>query len=265
MADAVELEIKDGVAWIRMNRPKALNALDAGLTRELIDATQSVAEDDAVRCVVLGSTSEHFMAGGDLKEFSTVLDADPEEKRRKFADFIHQMHPLVLTVRGMDKPVVASVRGAVAGFGMSFMMAADLAIAADDSYFTLAYILIGTSPDGGSTFALPRIVGTRKAMEIAMLGDRFDAAKAQELGLVNRVVPAAELDAETAKLAGRLAAGPTGALGRTKKLLQASLDNPLERQLQMELECFSESAAHPNFKEGVAAFIEKRKPSFTGG
>jgi len=265
MTDVVNLEIEDGVAWIRMNRPKALNALDTSLTRALIETTQQVADDPAVRCVVLGSTSEHFMAGGDLKEFSTILDKEPAERRRIFADFIHRMHPLVLTVRGMDKPVIASVRGAVAGFGMSFMMAADLAIAADDSYFTLAYILIGTSPDGGSTFALPRIVGVRKAMEIAMLGDRFDAAKAHALGLVNWVVPGAELDAETAKLAGRLAKGPTGALGRTKKLLQASLDNPLERQLQMELECFSESASVGDFKEGVTAFVGKRKPEFTGG
>lgn len=264
MSDAVQMEVSDGVAWIRMNRPDALNALDTSLTRGLIDAVKGVAHDPQVRCVVLGSTSDHFMAGGDLKEFSGILDRDPAERRDTFADFIHQMHPLVTTVRKMPKPVVAAVRGAVAGFGVSFMMAADLAVAADDSYFTLAYVLIGTSPDGGSTFALPRLVGQRKAMEIAMLGDRFDANQARDVGLVNWVVPARDLDKETDALAKRLAAGPTAALGRTKALIQASLDNPLERQLEMELECFSECAAGDDFREGVTAFVEKRKPKFKG-
>ena len=178
--------------------------------------------------------------------------------------FIHEVHSLIIAIRRMPKPVVASVSGACAGFGLSFMSAADLAIAADDSYYTLAYTLIGTSPDGGSTYALPRLVGLKKATELALLGDRFDAATAKDYGLVNWVVPAADLAAETEKLAARLAAGPTVAYGRTKALLQRSLDNPLERQLQLEADNFAACAVEPDFAEGVTAFVEKRRAAFTG-
>jgi 2-(1,2-epoxy-1,2-dihydrophenyl)acetyl-CoA isomerase len=142
------------------------------------------------------------------------------------------------------------------------MMACDLVIAADNAYFSLAYSLIGASPDGGSTFALPRIVGAKKAMEIALLSDRFDAATAERLGLVNRVVPALALEDETATLAARLAAGQMAVHGRTKQLLNASLHSTLESQLQREAEAFSQSASEPAFAEGVRAFIEKRKPQW---
>jgi 2-(1,2-epoxy-1,2-dihydrophenyl)acetyl-CoA isomerase len=162
----------------------------------------------------------------------------------------------------MPKPVIAAVSGAAAGFGMSLMMACDLVIAADNAYFSLAYALIGASPDGGSTFALPRTVGAKKAMEIALLGERFDAATAERLGLVNRVVPLAALDQETSKLAARLAAGPSAVYGRTKALLNGSLNASLETQLQREAEAFAQSAAEPDFAEGIRAFIEKRKPQW---
>src|SRR5918999_5167880 len=162
------------------------------------------------------------------------------------------------------KAVVAAVRGAVAGFGLSLMMAADLVLAADSAYFPLAYTLIGVSPDGGSTFSLPRIVGQKKAMEIALLGERFDAATAERLGLVNHVVAASSLDAETAKLAARLAAGPTAVYARTKALLNGSLDATLDTQLQREAESFAQCASEADFQEGLAAFIEKRKPAFKG-
>jgi 2-(1,2-epoxy-1,2-dihydrophenyl)acetyl-CoA isomerase len=145
---------------------------------------------------------------------------------------------------------------------MSLMMACDLVIAADNAYFSLAYTLIGATPDGGSTFALPRIVGARKAMEIALLAERFDAATAERLGLVNRVVPSALLEQETAKLAARLAAGPTAVYGRTKALLNASSGASLESQLQREAEAFAQSASEPDFAEGLRAFVEKRKPQW---
>jgi len=152
----------------------------------------------------------------------------------------------------------------VAGFGMSLMMAADLALASDSADFTLAYTLIGVSPDGGSTFALPRIVGQKKAMEIALLGERLDAAAAERLGLVNKVVTESSLDVETARIAARLASGPTAVYARTKALLNGSLNASLESQLQREAEAFAQSASEPDFHEGVAAFVEKRKPQFKG-
>jgi len=253
------------VTTVTLNRPKALNALNRDLTLALRDAVFAAEADPAVRCVVIRG-GEHFMAGGDVKSFHERLQARASgaQTRAQFETFIHEVHAIIISMRRMPKPVVASVSGAVAGFGVSLMMACDLVIAADNAYFTLAYVHIGTSPDGGSTFSLPRSVGAKKAMEIALLGDRFDAATAERLGLVNRVVPAAALEAETAKLAARLAAGPTAVYGRTKALLNRSLGNPLEAQLQFEAECFSQSAAEPDFAEGVRAFVEKRKARFQG-
>src|SRR2546421_395719 len=265
MPDPVVLVAREGgVASITLNRPQALNALDRELTVALRDAVFAAENDAAVRCVVLRG-GEHFMAGGDLKWFKTLAEGRTSaENRVQFEAFVHEVHTLILSLRRMPKPVIAGVRGAVAGFGMSLMMAADLALAADSAYFTLAYTLIGVSPDGGSTFSLPRSVGQKKAMEIALLGERFDAASAERLGLVNRVVPSAALDSETGKLAARLAAGPTAAYARTKALLNGSLNASLESQLQREAEAFAQSASEPDFQEGLAAFVEKRKPQFKG-
>ncbi|MGH8705896.1 MAG: enoyl-CoA hydratase/isomerase family protein [Burkholderiales bacterium] len=265
MTDPTVLTATAGaVTTLTLNRPKALNALNRELTLALRDAAFAAEQDEAVRCVVIRG-GEHFMAGGDVKMFHEQLGTRSAAATRiEFETFIHEVHALIISLRRMPKPVIASVSGAAAGFGMSLMMACDLVLAADNAYFTLAYTLIGTSPDGGSTFALPRIVGSKKAMEIALLGDRFDAATAERLGLVNRVVPAASLEAETARLAARLAAGPTAVYGRTKALLNRALGNSLESQLQFEAECFAQSASEPDFAEGVRAFVEKRKARFKG-
>ena len=257
---AVLVTREGGVATLTLNRPQALNALDRDLTAGLRESVLAVEHDPSIGCVVLRG-GEHFMAGGDLKWFRTLVEGRSGlENRVQFEALIHEVHTVILALRRMPKPVVASVRGAAAGFGMSLMMACDLVLAADSAYFTLAYTLIGVSPDGGSTFALPRIVGQKKAMEIALLGERFDAATAERLGLVNRVVAAEKLEEETAKLAARLAAGPTAVYARTKTLLNGSLNASLESQLQREAEAFAQSASEPDFREGLAAFIEKRKP-----
>lgn len=263
MSSPVLVAVAGGVATVTMNRPEALNALDRALTLALREAILPLEFDPAVRCVVLRG-GRHFMAGGDLKFFATQMSRPGAETRVDFERFIHEVHGLIIAIRRMPKPVVAAVSGAAAGFGLSLMLACDMAVAADDAYFTLAYSLIGATPDGGSTFALPRTVGLKKAMEIAFLGDRFDAAQAERLGLVNRVVPADALAAETAALAARLAAGPTAVYGRTKALLNGSHAASLEAQLQREAEAFATSATEPDFAEGLAAFIAKRKPVFTG-
>ncbi|HSK39902.1 MAG TPA: enoyl-CoA hydratase [Arenibaculum sp.] len=262
--DSVLLDVADGVATVTLNRIQALNALDALMVEGLYAAFAKCEEDAAVRAVVVRGAGEVFMGGGDIKMFATLLNEPRGAQRSFFERMIHQVHQTVVLMRRIPKPIVASVRGPAAGFGVSLMLACDLALAADDAVFTLAYCHLGTSPDGGSTFHLPRAVGQKRAMEIALLGDRFGAAEAERIGLVNRVVPAAGLEEETGKLARRLASGPTAAYARTKALLNASLDRPLEQQLQAEAENFAASALTRDFAEGVAAFIGKRAPQFTG-
>ena len=264
MTEPVLLEVDGGIATVTLNRPQALNALSDDMIAALVAVMARVEDDPAVRCVVLRGAGDHFMAGGDIKGFHGRLTETPAARSAHFRDKIHSLHPAIVSMRRMPKPVIASLRGAAAGFGLSLALATDLAIAAEDAYFTLAYCLIGTSPDGGSSYHLPRLVGLRKAMEIALLGERFNAEAAHALGLVNWVVAGAELEAETAKLAGRLASGPGHALGETKALLNASFDNALPAQLALEAESFARCAATQDFAEGVTAFLEKRPAAFQG-
>jgi 2-(1,2-epoxy-1,2-dihydrophenyl)acetyl-CoA isomerase len=174
------------------------------------------------------------------------------------------MHFAIQALRRMHKPVLASVHGACAGAGFSILCATDLAIAADDARFSLAYTGIGASPDGGSSYFLPRLVGYKKAMELTLLPDLFDAATAKSLGLVNWLVPAAELTAETAGIAKRLANGPTRAYGEAKRLFNDSPGRSMETQMEEELFAFARCARTQDFADGVAAFVEKRKPNFKG-
>ena len=263
--ETVLLTTDGAIATVTLNRPAAMNALDDAMVDALHAGLIQVERDPSVRCVVLRGAGENFMAGGDIRMFAKALaDLGPAERQVKFEGLIGQVHASVTALRRMGKPVIGAVQGAVAGFGVSLATACDLTIAADNAVFTLAYCHIGTSPDGGSTFHLPRAVGMKRAMEIALLGNRFGAADAAAVGLINRVVPAAELDAETAKLAGRLAQGPTAAYARTKILLNASLDNSLAAQLAAESELFTASTMTEDFREGVTAFLEKRPPAFKG-
>ena len=259
---AVQYEVDADVATLTLNRPEALNALDPAMVDALRAATRQAAEDERVRAVVVRGAGDHFMAGGDLKWFREQSALPASERRERFSTLLDGVHAAVLDLKRMDKPVIAAVQGAVAGFGVSLMLACDLALAAGNSYFTLAYSAIALSPDGGATWSLPRHVGLKRAMEIALLGERFAASRALELGLVNRLVEAEQLDFEARKLARRLAAGPALALARTKALLNASvsaLPDSLEAQLLAEQRAFVDCAAHPDFAEGLAAFFEKRR------
>lgn len=254
----------NAVVTLTMNRPEARNALSMEMRSQLSSILHDIETDDSVRCVVLTGAGDHFMAGGDVKGMGDSIKKSAQEIRKEFVLRIHDLHTIMFAMRRMPKPIIASCRGAAAGAGVSMALACDLVIASEDAFFTLAYSRIGTSPDGSSTFHLPRAVGIKKAMEIALLGDRFDAQNAKDIGMINFVVPNADLSMETAKLAQRLAEGPTHVYGNTKALLYRSLENTFESQLQAEAEFFADSASRPDFKEGVSAFIEKRTPKFTG-
>jgi 2-(1,2-epoxy-1,2-dihydrophenyl)acetyl-CoA isomerase len=260
----VLVEVKDGIGTITFNRPSSLNALSPQMTEGLIDATARFERDPEVRCVVVRGAGDHFMAGGDVKGFHKALTENREAHVAGLEMRVVKAHQTIYQLRRMAKPVIASVQGAAAGFGLSLILAADLAIASDDAYFTLAYRHIGLSADGGATYFLPRIVGERRALEIALLGERFNAQKALEIGILNWVVARAELVEETAKMARNLADGPTVALGKAKQLIRASFDNSWDEHSHREAEAFAVAGATADHLEGATAFVEKRKPVFKG-
>jgi len=260
--NAVLYEVCDNVATLTLNRPESLNSVNPAMIDALLATSSRAASDMAVRAVIVRGAGEHFMAGGDLKWFREQIDLPAQASRARFEELIEGVHASVLNFKRMNKPVIAAVHGAVAGFGLSLMLAADLVLASDNAYFTLAYSNIALSPDGGSTWSLPRQVGLKQAMEIALLGERFDVSRARELGLVNRVVPHDDLEAETLKLARRLAAGSRTALSHTKALLNQSFDNLIEAQLRAEQLFFVDCATKPDFAEGLSGFFDKRRPVY---
>ncbi len=265
MTDHLLTEIDGPIAYATFNRPETRNALSLEMRQRMGEFLTEIEHDDSVRCLILRGSGDHFMAGGDVKSMAEIVKTTTAAERRgMFEARIHNLHPMIFALRRLRKPVIGSVQGGCAGAGLSFLLACDMAVAADNAFFTLAYIHIGTSPDASGTFFLPRTVGMKKAMEIAMLGDRFDAATAESLGIVNRVVPADNLAVETRALADRLAAGPAHAIGNTKELLNASLGNSLEAHLAREAESFADCSTTEDWAEGVTAFAEKRKPQFKG-
>jgi 2-(1,2-epoxy-1,2-dihydrophenyl)acetyl-CoA isomerase len=260
MSQSVLLAVDAGVATLTFNRPQVYNAMDADMMIQFRAAAELVQKDRGVRVVVMKGAGKAFLAGGDVGLF--------HERRSELQDLIvrwgRELHFGLLALRRAPKPVIASVHGAVAGAGFSVMCCADLTIAAADARFSLAYANIGASPDGGSTHFLPRLLGYKKAMELALLADMFDAETAHRLGLVNWIAPAADLESHTQQLAERLARGPTQAYAETKQLLNQSLERSIETQMEEELHAFARCAASSDMTEGLAAFVEKRKPSFTG-
>ena len=262
---SVVVERHEGVLEIILNRPEILNAVNRETIAALAAAVAEAAEDRAARVVLLRGAGTHFCAGGDITMFAELMRLEPAERLKVLYQIVDTLHPLLIRMRHMPKPVVAAVQGAAAGVGLSFVLAADLALAAEDAVFTSGYIHLGTSPDGGMTATLPHIVGLKHAAELMLLGERFDAQRALALGLVNRVVRPVALASEAAAMAARLAAGPTHAYGRTKALLQATLGDGFDAQLRRETESFAACAATEDFAEGVRAFLEKRRPVFTGG
>jgi len=262
MNDSVLLTRDGPVATLTLNRPGALNALDDAMADAFVARTTEVAADDTVRVVVLRGAGRHFMAGGDIHFFAGTVPHPPAQRQAEHQRLIERVHVAIEQLHRMPHPLVGRLHGAVAGIGLSFACVCDIVVAADDAYFASAYRHLALTPDGGGSWTLPRIVGLHKAMEIFLLGDRFDAAEALRLGIVNRVVPAADLDAATDAIVRSLVAAPVRAIRNARRLLRDSLAVPLSVQLQAEAVSFGACAGTADFAEGITAFLDKRKPRF---
>ncbi|MGH8031835.1 MAG: enoyl-CoA hydratase/isomerase family protein [Luteimonas sp.] len=245
------------VATIRFSRPTALNAIDVPMAEALLAAAEQLAADAGVRAVLLSGAGKGFMAGGDL----ATLQADPVGG---LAALLKPLNAALAVFNAMNAPLIAQVHGVAAGAGLSLMLQADFVLVAEGTRFNLAYVNLGTSCDVGASWALPRLVGLRRALEIAMLGDALDAVAAERMGLINRVVPAAELEREAMAFAQHLANGPTVAYGHLRRLMRSAFDRDLPAQLQAETEAFRDCAGTADFKNGVDAFFEKKPAQFIG-
>lgn len=247
-----------GIAHLRFNRPQALNAINVDMAAEFADACKEIAADPQVRVVWLSAEGRAFMAGGDI----AAMAADPVPVADRL---IAGMHGGLQVLAGLDAPVVASVQGAVAGAGLGVMLgASDIVIAAQGTRFSVAYPLIGASCDCSTSWSLPRLVGLRQALELALLSDTISCDDALRLGLCNRVVPPSALEAESRALVERLACGPTRAYGHIRRLMRASMEATLAEQLDAEAEGFRACAATQDFLEGAGAFLAKRSARFVG-
>jgi 2-(1,2-epoxy-1,2-dihydrophenyl)acetyl-CoA isomerase len=260
--EEILFERRPGVSIVTFNRPDARNAITPNMVGLFQAHLESIENDASVRCVLVQGAGEHFMAGGDVKSFSETLTLSGEERRELFGARVRAVAPLLKTIERVPQIIVTAVKGACAGAAIGFVAASDLTIATRSSFYVLAQVHIGVSPDGSSTYWLPRAVGLKRAKEIALLGGRFSAEDAERWGLVNRVVDDAEFEAAVDKLVKQIASGPAIALGETKRLLNKSLNHSLADQLEAEALSFSQCTTVPDFGEGLNAFIEKRKPNF---
>jgi 2-(1,2-epoxy-1,2-dihydrophenyl)acetyl-CoA isomerase len=256
----VRLERKDHVATITLNRPDAFNAFNGAMGRELFGATLEVDEDRAIRCIVITGAGKAFCGGGDVKEFVESLPRIGVHVK----ELTTFLHGAVSRLVRSAKPVVTAVNGVVAGGGLGVALAGDVVVAAESARFTMAYSRIGASPDGASSYLLPRLVGLRRAMELYFTNRVLTAREALDWGLVTRVVPDADLGTTIDALARELAEGPTVAFGHAKRLLHHSTWESLETQMELEAQAIAACGHSDDFREGVTAFAQKRTPTFRG-
>lgn len=260
--ETVNYDLTENVATVQMNRPEALNALSLQLSLDLRAAFEKAIADGA-RAIILTGSGRAFCSGGDLREMQSMWKK--EGRIEAFLeDPLKALHEVILLIRNTPIPFIAAVNGVCAGAGTNFALACDLVIAADDASFNEAFVRIGLSPDCGGTFFLPRAVGEKVAAEMFMTGETVSAERAEKIGMINRVVSNVNLRGEAMLMAAKLAKAPTGSIGRVKRMLNASFSNDLSQQLALEHECQIESGKSEDFKEGVAAFFEKRPTNFTG-
>jgi 2-(1,2-epoxy-1,2-dihydrophenyl)acetyl-CoA isomerase len=257
---SILFEVADGVGLIRLNRPEDGNAIILEMGRELLDVAIRCDEDPEIRAVVLTGNGRMFCAGGDLKVFATL----GERISSYLKETTQVFHAAISRFNWMDAPVIAAVNGTAAGGGFSLALTADIAIAAESAKFTMAYAGAGLAPDGGSSYFLARMVGLRRAKEIALLNPVMSARQALDWGLVNRVVADDLVLSAALEMANRLALGPTLAFGETKRLILAGATESLESQMERESRAIAAMSRTADGTEGLAAFIAKRKPRFQG-
>ncbi len=253
-------DVRENVAHITLNRPEAANAINLELAEELMYAVMKCDEDPLIRAVLITGAGPMFCAGGDLKSLADKGENIPHHLK----ELTTYLHVAMSYLVRMDPPAIAAVHGSAAGAGMSLACACDMVFAAESAGFTLAYTRLGLTPDGGATYTLPRLVGLKRTLELALTNRLLSAEEAFNWGIVTRVLPEEDLVKEAAALAGRLAAGPTKAFGETKRLLQSSLTDSFEAQMKNESRSISELARTADGHEGVSAFVGKRTPNFKG-
>jgi 2-(1,2-epoxy-1,2-dihydrophenyl)acetyl-CoA isomerase len=255
--EQIELSVEDGVATLMLTRPDAGNAINRSFVSQLRAHAESLQDREEVRVVVMRSTGRNFCVGGDLQYFSGIDDIEPE-----LLALATDFHAGIYALRELDAPLVAGVQGAAAGGGLALACACDMVLAAESARFTMAYTAAGLSPDGGSSWFLPRIVGWRLATELLLTNRVLNAADAAAAGLVTSVVADEALASEVGAVAGRLASGPTRAFGSVKRLLRASATASLREQLDAEGREIATNAARHDGREGVSAFLARRAPGF---
>jgi len=260
----VLFEQHGSIGIMTFNRPEVFNAMSSELILAFRDITAELTKSTTLRVLIIKGAGKAFLAGGDVGQFYREKD-DIAETIKPLGDALHEG---IINIRIMPFPVIAQVQGACAGAGLSLMLACDFAVASTTAQFKTAYTQIGLSPDGGSTYFLPRLIGMKKATELIMLSEAIAAEQALALGLINRVVAvdmeANALDTETMQLATRLSHGATQAYARAKLLINQSWNTPIKQHLDDEIAYFADCAKTADFKEGVTAFMEKRKPVFKG-
>jgi len=254
----LSLRIADGVATLALNRPEVYNALNDEITYEMQDALKAIAKDDAVRVVVLTGEGKAFCSGQDLK-------ASAGQENRSFMDSLHKRYnPIIRAMRNLPKPIVCRLNGVAAGAGYSLALACDVIVASEDATLIEVFVNIGLVPDSGSSYFLPRLVGMSRAFELCSMGTKVKASEAAAMGLVSMVVPADQLDTAVKRYTDYYAQAPTKAIGLIKKMLNKSATSTLEEMLDYEAYCQEIAGSSADYKEGVKAFLEKRKAVFTG-
>ncbi len=259
MKESITLQIENKVAHIALNRPEVFNSFNREMAMRLQDTLDACEKNEEVRAIVLTGNGKAFCAGQDLKE---VTDPDKNPGFKKILE--EHYNPIITRIRAIKKPIIAAVNGVAAGAGANIALACDVVVADEKVSFIQAFSLIGLVPDSAGTFFLPRLIGFQKASALAMLGDKISAQEAERLGMIYKYVSTEEFDETINKLALKMANMPTKALGMIKELFNNSMTNDLEAQLALESKLQIEAAQSNDYAEGVAAFIEKRKPNFKG-